>query len=42
MDRFLVVDDHPLFREALESAVRAAYPNAEVFEASSKIGRAHV
>ena len=35
MDRFLVVDDHPLFREALESAVRAAYPNAEVFEASS-------
>ena len=35
MDRFLVVDDHPLFREALESAVRAAYPNAEVVEASS-------
>lgn len=35
MDRFLVVDDHPLFREALESAVRTAYPNAEVVEASS-------
>ena len=35
MDRFLVVDDHPLFREALESAVRAAYPKAEVVEASS-------
>lgn len=35
MDRFLVVDDHPLFREALESAVRAAYPNAEVVEAAS-------
>ena len=35
MDRFLVVDDHPLFREALESAVRAAYPDAEVVEAAS-------
>ncbi|MFT4096255.1 MAG: response regulator transcription factor [Rhodoblastus sp.] len=35
MDRFLVVDDHPLFREALESAVRAAFPNAEVVEAAS-------
>jgi len=35
MDRFLVVDDHPLFREALESAVRTAYPNSEVVEASS-------
>ncbi|MEI2735443.1 MAG: response regulator transcription factor [Rhodoblastus sp.] len=35
MDRFLVVDDHPLFREALESAVRTAYPKAEVVEAAS-------
>ncbi len=35
MDRFLVVDDHPLFREALHSAVRTAYPQAEVVEASS-------
>ncbi|MDE2362624.1 MAG: response regulator transcription factor [Hyphomicrobiales bacterium] len=35
MDRFLVVDDHPLFREALQSAVRTAYPQAEVVEASS-------
>ncbi|MFO1114593.1 MAG: response regulator transcription factor [Beijerinckiaceae bacterium] len=35
MDRFLVVDDHPLFREALQSAVRTAYPHAEVVEASS-------
>jgi DNA-binding NarL/FixJ family response regulator len=35
MDRFLVVDDHPLFREALHSAVRTAYPDAEVVEASS-------
>ncbi len=35
MDRFLVVDDHPLFREALHSAVRTAYPQAEVVEAAS-------
>ncbi len=35
MDRFLVVDDHPLFREALQSAVLTAYPNAEVVEAAS-------
>ncbi len=35
MDRFLVVDDHPLFREALQSAVRTAYPQAEVVEAAS-------
>lgn len=35
MDRFLVVDDHPLFREALQSAVRTAYPDAEVAEAAS-------
>ncbi|MDE2578805.1 MAG: response regulator transcription factor [Hyphomicrobiales bacterium] len=35
MDRFLVVDDHPLFREALQSAIAAAYPRAEVIEAST-------
>ena len=35
MDRFLVVDDHPLFREALQSAVRTAYPDAEIAEAAS-------
>jgi DNA-binding NarL/FixJ family response regulator len=35
MTRFLIVDDHPLFREALQSAVRTARPDAEVFEATS-------
>lgn len=32
---FLVVDDHPLFREALQLAVHVAYPNASIIEASS-------
>jgi DNA-binding NarL/FixJ family response regulator len=35
MTRFLIVDDHPLFREALQSAVRLAHSDAEVFEATS-------
>jgi len=35
MTRFLIVDDHPLFREALQSAVRLAHADAEVFEATS-------
>lgn len=34
MYRFLVVDDHPLFREALRAAVTAAYPDAAVVEAT--------
>jgi DNA-binding NarL/FixJ family response regulator len=32
--RFLVVDDHPLFRDALQSAIALAYADAEVFEAT--------
>lgn len=32
---FLVVDDHPLFREALQLAVHVAYPEANIVEASS-------
>jgi DNA-binding NarL/FixJ family response regulator len=32
---FLVVDDHPLFREALQFAINAAYPDARIVEASS-------
>jgi DNA-binding NarL/FixJ family response regulator len=32
---FLIVDDHPLFREALRLAIEMAYPNAAVLEASS-------
>ena len=33
--RFLIVDDHPLFREALQLAIQTAYPEAEIVEASS-------
>lgn len=32
---FLVVDDHPLFREALQLAIRTAFPTARIDEASS-------
>ena len=35
MTRFLIVDDHPLFREALQSAVRLVHSDAEIFEATS-------
>ncbi|GBU17445.1 MULTISPECIES: response regulator transcription factor [Methylobacterium] len=31
--RLLIVDDHPLFREALSSALRLAYPDAVLLEA---------
>lgn len=37
--RFLIIDDHPLFREALHSAVRIAYPEVDTVEARS-IGEA--
>jgi DNA-binding NarL/FixJ family response regulator len=33
--RFLIVDDHPLFREALQLAIQSAYTEAEIVEASS-------
>jgi DNA-binding NarL/FixJ family response regulator len=32
---FLVVDDHPLFLEALQLAIHSAYPNATIIEATS-------
>jgi DNA-binding NarL/FixJ family response regulator len=32
---FLVVDDHPLFREALQLAIHSAYPDARITEATS-------
>lgn len=32
---FLIVDDHPLFREALRLAIETSYPKAAVHEASS-------
>jgi DNA-binding NarL/FixJ family response regulator len=38
--RFLIVDDHPLFREALQLAIEQAYPDAEIVEAAS-IAAAH-
>jgi DNA-binding NarL/FixJ family response regulator len=33
--RFLIVDDHPLFREALENCLRRAVPDVDVVEAST-------
>ncbi|MBL1407013.1 MAG: DNA-binding response regulator [Hyphomicrobiales bacterium] len=32
---FLIIDDHPLFREAMHSAVDSAYPNSKITETSS-------
>lgn len=32
---FLIVEDHPLFREALENAVRSSTPDAEILAAAS-------
>jgi DNA-binding NarL/FixJ family response regulator len=33
--RFLIVEDHPLFREALESAICLANPEAEILQTTS-------
>ena len=35
MRRFLIVDDHPLFREALASALRLVDAEADIYEATS-------
>lgn len=35
MTKFLIIDDHPLFREALHSAVELAYPDAETLDAAT-------
>lgn len=35
MTKILIVDDHPMFREALSGAIRFALADAEVFEAGS-------
>ena len=32
---FLIIDDHPLFGEALGNAIRISYPDARIFEAAS-------
>ncbi len=34
MHTFLIIDDHPLFREAMHLAIRSAFPNAEIHEAT--------
>jgi len=33
--RFIIVDDHPLFRGALSQALSASFENAEILEAGS-------
>jgi DNA-binding NarL/FixJ family response regulator len=33
--RFLIIDDHPLFRDALHSAVSMAYPRVDTIEATT-------
>ena len=38
--RFLIVDDHPLFLEALEAALHVAFPGALVETAGFDRGRA--
>lgn len=35
MRRFLIVEDHPLFRQALGEAVRLAFPSAQVWECAT-------
>jgi DNA-binding NarL/FixJ family response regulator len=35
MTRFLIVEDHPLFLEALENAIRTTNPDAEILEATT-------
>jgi DNA-binding NarL/FixJ family response regulator len=42
MVSFLIIDDHPLFCEALGNAVRMAHPDAEIFEAMSIKGALHI
>lgn len=35
MSIFLVVDDHPMFREALQNTLQQAYPNSTILDAST-------
>jgi DNA-binding NarL/FixJ family response regulator len=39
---FLIIDDHPLFGEALSNAIRISYPDARIFEATSIKGALNV
>lgn len=40
--RLLVVEDHPLFRDALVGVIAAGFPNAEVFQATSIDGALNI
>src|SRR5579883_3328594 len=42
MTSFLIIDDHPLFRDALGGAVRLAHPEAQIFEAASIAEALHI
>ena len=42
MTKILIVDDHPMFREALRGAVQSALTGAELFEAGSIDGASDV
>ena len=42
MTSFLIIDDHPLFREALGNAVRLALPEAQILEAMSINDALHI
>jgi DNA-binding NarL/FixJ family response regulator len=42
MTSFLIIDDHPLFREALGHAVRLSHPDARILEAMSIQGALQV
>lgn len=42
MTSFLIIDDHPLFREALGNAVRLAHPDARILEAMSIKGALNI
>ena len=42
MINFLIIDDHPLFREALGNAVHTAHPEARIFEAMSIEGALNI
>lgn len=35
MTRYLIVDDHPLFRDALQRVIKQAHPEADIYEATS-------
>jgi len=39
---FLIIDDHPLFGEALGNAIRISHPDARIFEATSIKGALNV